>query len=106
MKILNKAIFFVVCGAFSWCAMGTEDYNKTLAVAGVQGGVGYFKVQEATSVNCKYETFYIGSLSDAFNRSVYATVLSAQASGKKITRLGYTLGSDGSCLVNLLEVGG
>ena len=96
----------ILMGMTSSAMAATDDYNKTIASTGVQGGVGYFKLVEPTSVNCLYSTIYITNLSgDAGQRAMYATVLAAESGSRKIVRVEYNVDSTSTCTATLVEVG-
>jgi hypothetical protein len=101
------ALVGIILMGMTFSAMAaTDDYNKTIASAGVQAGGGYFKLVEPTSVNCLYGTIYITNLSaDAGQRAMYATVLAAEAGSRKIVRVEYNVDSTGTCTATLVEVG-
>ena len=103
-----KRFLLILGGMTMMCvmtsAMAAEDYNKTLATAGVQAGTGYFSTVEQTSVSCLYGVIYIPNLSnDAGQRAMYATVLSAQSGSRKITHVSYDVDSTGRCTASLVE---
>ncbi|GLQ88656.1 hypothetical protein GCM10007898_22260 [Dyella flagellata] len=86
-------------------AMAASDDNKTVASAGVQQGTGYFRLVEPTSVSCLYSVIYIPNLStDAGQRAMYATVLAAESSSRKIAHLSYDVDSMGRCNASLVEI--
>lgn len=100
-SVLCAATLFAV----STLATAADDSNKTLQNTGVQSGTGYFKLVEPTSVNCLYGVIYVTNLSnDAGQRSMFATVLAAQASGLKISHVSYDVDTAGRCTANLVEI--
>ncbi|MET3650315.1 hypothetical protein [Dyella japonica] len=108
-KHLALSLRSVACAAalfaFSTMAIAADDTNKTLQSTAVQYGTGYFKVVEPLSVNCLYGVIYVNNLSnDAGQRSMFATVLAAQASGLKISRVSYDVDTAGRCTANLVEI--
>lgn len=84
--------------------MAASDSNKTVQSAGVQSPNAYFRVNEALSVSCSFNVLYIGDLSAPGARAMYATVLSAQATGRPLTTIAYNVAPTGECTVTQVEV--
>jgi hypothetical protein len=104
-KHLASALFGLALMGAASCAMAADDYNKTIAAAGIQSGNGYLRTNEQLSVGCLYGIVYIWNVgNDAGQRAMYGTVLAAQAAGQKISHLGYTVDASGACMATLVEV--
>jgi hypothetical protein len=88
-----------------------DEFNKTIMGVGSQQAQqtsnGYlYVVENWTSTNCSNNVVYI-DLTTAAGRGMYATLLSAQAQGRKLYRVNYTATSSGNattCTANLIEL--
>lgn len=102
-RLISIALGLALAGISS-AALAVDDYNRTVNAAGVQSGTGYFSTVEQTSAGCLYGVIYIPNLSaDAGQRTMYATVLSAQSGSRKITHVAYDVDSTGRCTASLIE---
>lgn len=104
MKAMRKVIVALTTTLLAGQALAVSDSNKTVQSAGVQSPNAYFRVNEALSANCNFNVIYIGDLSTPGARAMYATVLSAQATGKPLTTVAYNVASTGECTATQVEV--
>jgi hypothetical protein len=80
-----------------------EDNNKTISAVGVQGTNYYFQVDNGFSLNCIYGTMYFSNES-GFGKGAYATLLTAKAQSKPITRIAYSQNTTTNvCTLELIQ---
>lgn len=79
-----------------------NEYQKTVRQLGAQTDYFYVSFNEPFTLNCAYGVAYIASV----NKGLYAQLLAAKMSGKRISRLVYSQsgGTTGSCNVELVEI--
>ena len=77
-------------------------YNTSVTSAGVQGSGAYFSINSTLSPGCLYSILYITDL-NVNGKFLYANVLSAYSIGRQLIRVDYTVQSDGTCIVSLIN---
>lgn len=98
-----KTVLSLLTLASSNIAFAAVEFDKNVDRLGIQGSTAYFSVKETFSTNCKFDVVYV-SLLNEFGKSAYASLLSAQTSGRKISRMEYSQNTPGDiCTLNLLE---
>lgn len=99
----SKAMLaLLLATAYSASALAT-DYDKYVDRLGIQGNSGYFSVKDTLSLSCKFDVVYV-DLTNDFGKAAYASLLAAQTSGKKLSRLDYSQTVPGEmCMLTLLE---
>ena len=101
MKFKLFSVVFILISASSFA---TTENLKSVDRLGVQGDNAYFTVKEGFSQNCKWGNIYL-NISTHFGKAAYANILSAKASGKKLSRIDYSQSADGEqCNLSLVEV--
>jgi hypothetical protein len=86
------------------------DVNKTIQVVGSHAGaspVYYFRAVEALSnTGCLYGTLYIATNASQDAKAMYATLLAAKLTGRRLSRVDYsqTGGPGNLCFAHLVEV--
>lgn len=106
MKLKSKAAiaFFSVLACTS--AFATSESSKTIQQVGVQSnGPGYVIFNEPLTVGCSYTLVYLPDLSTSSGKAMLAALLSAQASGKGVSRIDYTQAADSTCTATIVSVG-
>lgn len=109
MKKVISGVFALIVSlsANSAFALNAVEANKTIARIGVQGNIAYIAVTPAIAVSggCLFDILYIGDISTANGKSLYATLLTAYSQGKPLSRVDYFNGGTGQqCFISLLEV--
>jgi len=79
-----------------------DEYQKTVRQLGAQGDYFYVSFNEPFTINCAHGVVYISS----DRKGLYAQLLAAKLSGKRISRLVYSQpnGPGTTCNVDLVEI--
>jgi len=99
------AVALTLCGvAITSSAQGqsVDEYQKTIRQLGAQADYFYVSFNEPFTFNCAYGVAYIS----ANRKGLYAQLLAAKLSGKRISRLNYSQpnGPGTTCNVELVEI--
>lgn len=86
----------------SQAAQAAIDNNMNISNIGAQGNKGYMMFSTSPSQTCAYQTIYI-DLQTEGGKAMYATALSAHLSGKRVTRVEYSVDA-GICNASLVEI--
>lgn len=85
-------------------AQNHVDTNKTINRVGVQFNSVYFGVTEGFGTDCLFENVYVDGATEQGKLS-YSLLLTAQASGKKLSRIDYHQPAPGeACTLHLVEI--
>jgi hypothetical protein len=91
----------VPCGA----ALAETETDKTIDRVGVSGTVAYFTAVEGFAA-CSSGAMQV-DLSTPAGRALYATVLTAKATTRKLSRIEFSIdAASGACVVTLAEMSG
>lgn len=79
-----------------------EAANKTITSVGAQGDSYYFRIEGGLVAQCAYALIYIPS----HRKALYVQIISAKLTGKKLSRLAYTLsnGPNSECIAYIVEI--
>lgn len=92
-----------ILAALSGPAVATTELNKTIVHVGAQWNLGYVLFSVLPSAGCNYNNIYLDTSTDA-GKAQFTVLLSAYTSGRPISRIDYTKGTDGTCTVDLVEM--
>ena len=83
-------------------SQSVDEYQKTIRQLGAQGDYFYVSFNEPFTINCAYGVVYISSN----RKGLYAQLLAAKLSGRRISRLMYSQpnGPGTTCNVDLVEI--
>lgn len=84
-------------------AAPTIENTKTISTIGVEDGHAYFRIVEPLSVACRYSVIYIDT-SSFTGRAQLGLLISARASGQKLSILAYSQDANGLCWASTLEM--
>ena len=91
-------------------AFAATDFNKTIVKIGAQGTVAYIQLSPALTIGpagtCQFDIIYVADTTTASGKAYYATLLTAYAQGKPLSRVDYVnVGDPGTvCNMTLVEV--
>lgn len=99
------AVALTLCGlsiTSSAQSQAVDEYQKTVRQLGAQADYFYVSFNEPFTFNCAYGVAYIS----ANRKGLYAQLLAAKLSGKRIARLNYSQpnGPGTTCNVELVEI--
>jgi|GEM_PF-5837544 len=78
-----------------------DEYQKTVRQLGAQGDYFYVSFNEPFTLNCAYNVVYIAS----DRKGLYAQLLAAKLTGKRISRIVYNQSGAGTtCNMDLVEI--
>jgi propanediol dehydratase small subunit len=87
-------------------AFADTETNKTIDRIGVSGNLAYFTTIEGLAVPCASAAMQI-DLGTPAGRALYATVLTAKATNRKLSRIDFSVDAGtGACIVTLAETSG
>lgn len=89
---MNSFVRSIVCLSISLLTLSAEaasETNKTITCLGAQASSAYVCVTPALTLSCPYNLLSIPDLNTAAGRTAYATLLSALATGKPLSRIDY-----------------
>ncbi len=92
-----------VLGALSDPAAATTELNKSISHVGAQGPLGYVIFSVPPSAGCNWGNVYLDITTDA-GKAYFSVLLTAYTSGRPISRIDYTKGTDGTCTAGLVEM--
>ena len=107
MRMIRKVVLTVLGATLCLLAidaLATTENSKTIDRLGVQGNNAYISTVEPLSVACQWSNIYF-DITTSFGKAAYADVILAKSSGRKLSRIDYSLASDGvTCVLSLVEV--
>jgi hypothetical protein len=87
-------------------AFADTETNKTIDRIGVSGNLAYFTTVEGFAAPCASAAMQI-DLGTPAGRALYATVLTAKATNRKLSRIDFSVDAgSGACIVTLAETSG
>lgn len=102
MKLVLLPSAVAIAFAFTTPAFANDDFDRTIDRIGIQFNSAFVVFKEGLSAPCG--AVNTGSLSDSQGKAMYATLLTAKASGGKVFHIGYAVNADGSCSATSLEL--
>lgn len=103
-RVYRRLITVLLIAATAADASATTDLTKTVDKLGVQGANAYFSTVEGLSLSCEWGDVYITDITSDFGKTAYATLLTAKATGRKLSRIDYVQNSDTTCSLQLVEI--
>jgi hypothetical protein len=101
-----QAIFLLTASVGSVAAWADTETNKTIDRVGVSGNLAYFTAVEGFAAACDSEAMQV-DLGTPAGRALYATVLTAKATNRKLSRIDFSVdAATGACVVTLAETSG
>jgi predicted ribosomally synthesized peptide with SipW-like signal peptide len=105
--VTRRYAIFLLTGLISSApALAELETDKTIDRVGVSGTVAYFTATEGFSVPCTSGAMQV-DLGTPAGRALYATVLTAKATNRKLSRIEFSVDlATGACIVTLAEMSG
>jgi hypothetical protein len=87
-------------------AFAETETNKTIDRVGVSGNLAYFTAVEGFAAACNAGAMQV-DLGTPAGRALYAMVLTAKATNRKLSRIDFSVdAATGACVVTLAETSG
>ncbi len=108
VKRLGRIVQSASCALIYMYATATHgqttnftDYNKTISRIGAQGTIFYVGFNEPLAQTCQYGNIYIAQ----DRKGMYAQLLAAKLTGRRISRVDYSQpsGNGTTCSLELVE---
>lgn len=103
-KIASVLMTLFITGASDTAiaqSQSVDEYQKTIRQLGAQGDYFYVSFNEPFTLSCAYNVVYIA----ADRKGLYAQLLAAKLSGKRISRIVYNQSGTGTaCNMDLVEI--